>query len=87
MKATRTLFLSVILVFLLIQFTDAQQRGRQQQQQKQQPKKETPVDYYKLMGVKKDASEAEIKKAFKKLAIKYHPDKNLDNQEAAKTKF
>ena len=39
------------------------------------------------MGVKKTASDAEIKKAFKKLAIKYHPDKNLDNQEAAKEKF
>ena len=39
------------------------------------------------MGVKKDASEAEIKKAFKKLAIKYHPDKNQDDPEAAKSKF
>lgn len=39
------------------------------------------------MGVKKDASEQEIKKAFKKLAIKYHPDKNQDDPEAAKEKF
>ena len=39
------------------------------------------------MGVKRDATEAEIKKAFKKLAIKYHPDKNQDNPEAAKEKF
>ena len=40
-----------------------------------------------MLGVKKGASEAEIKKAFKKGAIKYHPDKNLDDPEGAKEKF
>ena len=39
------------------------------------------------MGIGRDASEAEIKKAFKKLAIKFHPDKNQDDPETAKTKF
>lgn len=39
------------------------------------------------MGVKKDATEDQIKKAFKKLAIKYHPDKNRDDPDAAKEKF
>ena len=39
------------------------------------------------MGVKRDASDQEIKKAFKKLAIKYHPDKNQDDPEGAKEKF
>ena len=37
--------------------------------------------------MKRDASEQDIKKAFKKLAIKYHPDKNQDNPDAAKDKF
>jgi len=40
-----------------------------------------------VIGVKKDASEADIKKAFKKQAIKYHPDKNPDDPEGAKKKF
>jgi molecular chaperone DnaJ len=39
-------------------------------------------DYYKMLGVSKDASEDEIKKAFRKLARKYHPDANKDNPEA-----
>ena len=45
------------------------------------------TDLYRTLGVDRSANDDAIKKAYRKLALKWHPDKNPENKEAAEKKF
>lgn len=44
-------------------------------------------DYYEVLGVERSATKEEIRKAYRRLAMRYHPDRNIDNKEEAEEKF
>jgi len=45
------------------------------------------VDYYKVLGVDRGAGDDDLKKAYRKLAMRWHPDKNSTNKKEAEAKF
>ena len=45
------------------------------------------MDFYKVLGIESNSDLQTIKKAYKKLALKYHPDRNPDNKEVSEQKF
>jgi len=48
---------------------------------------EPMADFYGILGIGRDASDADIKKAYRKMAVKWHPDKNPDQKEEAESMF
>ena len=50
-------------------------------------KQSTQKNYYKILGVSRTATKKEMKKAYRELALQYHPDKNANNKEEAEKKF
>ena len=61
--------------------------GANESRQHAEIEEDGPEDYYALLEVNEDATQDEIKRSFRKLALKHHPDKNADDVEAATKRF
>ena len=82
----RRALVCLLLLTLVLQEASAQRRAsRASSSKRASPAR--GADYYKLLGVPRTASERQIKKAFRKLSVKWHPDKNQDKKEKAEAKF
>ena len=80
----RRLFTLLLVLALLVASSLAQRMPRRPQRGGAAAK---GADYYKLLGVPRTADDRQIKKAFRKQSIKWHPDKNMDNKEEAEENF
>lgn len=52
---------------------------------KKRAKQAAKKDYYKILGLQRSANDADVKRAYKKLALEFHPDKNTESEESRKT--
>uniref|UniRef100_A0A7S0LU62 J domain-containing protein n=1 Tax=Coccolithus braarudii TaxID=221442 RepID=A0A7S0LU62_9EUKA len=73
------------LVLVLCIFISVTSGVRSPRQRSASAAEET--DYYKILGVRRGADKNAIKKAFRKMSVQWHPDKNPDNKEEAEVKF
>jgi len=82
----------VYFVFFFLVFQDNAISSVQAKRQSTRNKPDSnsnkkPQDYYTILGVSKTATEKQLKKAYRKLALQWHPDKNPDNVKVATDKF
>eukprot|EP00561_Arcocellulus_cornucervis_P000273 CAMPEP_0185824798 /NCGR_PEP_ID=MMETSP1322-20130828/30163_1 /TAXON_ID=265543 /ORGANISM="Minutocellus polymorphus, Strain RCC2270" /LENGTH=428 /DNA_ID=CAMNT_0028522469 /DNA_START=107 /DNA_END=1393 /DNA_ORIENTATION=+ len=78
-KRRSSVLASALVLLLLLESSSAQYGGRRQQQRGgRQRQAQQEGDYYSVLGLRKGTSSKEIKKAYKKLALQFHPDKCKD---------
>ena len=74
MKITKVFCTAGLFVLLLLVVQQVYGQPREDEEEEH--------DWYEVLGVEEDATDRQIKKAFRKLSVKYHPDKNKGNKEA-----